>query len=106
MTTTQEQPPYILPPPLTAAEAACSRKLAKDLRLPEVVADLLCRRGLTSPEAAAPCLEPQLAELPSPAALKGLDAAVEILAETIQAGQPVVIHGDYDVDGITATVLL
>ncbi|CAK8713059.1 single-stranded-DNA-specific exonuclease RecJ [Candidatus Electrothrix laxa] len=91
---------------MTAAEAACSQKLAKDLRLPEVVAELLCRRGLTSPEAATPFLAPQLAELPSPAALKGLDAAVDLLAETIQAGQPVVIHGDYDVDGITATVLL
>lgn len=91
---------------MTPSEAACSRKLAKDLRLPDVVADLLCRRGLTNPEEAAPFLSPQLAELPSPAALKGLDVAVDILAETIQAGQPVVIHGDYDVDGITATVLL
>ena len=106
MTTTEEQPPYILPQPMTPAEVACSRKLVQDLRLPEIVAELLCRRGLTSPEAAAPFLAPQLAELPSPAALKGLDAAVDILAEIIQAGQQVVIHGDYDVDGITATVLL
>jgi single-stranded-DNA-specific exonuclease len=104
--TTEEQPPYILPLPLTAAEAASCRKLAQDLRLPEVVAQLLYRRGITSPEAAAPFLAPQLAELPSPATLKGLDAAVDLLAETIKAGQQVVIHGDYDVDGITATVLL
>ncbi|MCI5168543.1 MAG: single-stranded-DNA-specific exonuclease RecJ, partial [Candidatus Electrothrix sp. GM3_4] len=62
---------------MTAAEAACSRKLAKDLRLPEVVAELLCRRGMTSPEEATPFLAPQLAELPSPKALKGLDAAVD-----------------------------
>lgn len=91
---------------MTAAEVATSRKLAQDLRLPEVVAELLCRRGLTSPEAATPFLAPQLAELPSPAALKGLEAAVDLLAEAIQVGNQVVIHGDYDVDGITATVLL
>ncbi|MCI5131139.1 MAG: single-stranded-DNA-specific exonuclease RecJ, partial [Candidatus Electrothrix sp. EH2] len=89
-----------------AAEAACVRRLSRELRLPELIGELLYRRGLTSPEKAAPFLAPQLAELPSPTALKGLDAAVDILVETVQAGQQVVIHGDYDVDGITATVLL
>ncbi|MCI5143720.1 MAG: hypothetical protein D3909_18740, partial [Candidatus Electrothrix sp. ATG1] len=106
LTTTKKQPPYILPPPLTPTEAASSRKLAQALRLPEVIGELLYRRGITSPEQAAPFLSPQLAELPSPTALKGLDIAVDLLAETIRAGQQVVIHGDYDVDGITATVLL
>lgn len=91
---------------MTPSETAWSQKLAHDLRLPEIIAELLCRRGVTSPEAAAPFLAPQLAELPSPTALKGLEAAVDLLAETIQDGQQVVIHGDYDVDGITATVLL
>lgn len=106
MTTTKEYPPYIQPPPMTAAEAATSRKLAQELKLPQVIAELLYRRGWTDQKAATSFLSPQLAELPSPAALKGLDAALDILTETIQAGRQVVIHGDYDVDGITATVLL
>ncbi|MCI5122015.1 MAG: single-stranded-DNA-specific exonuclease RecJ, partial [Candidatus Electrothrix sp. AUS4] len=106
MTTTKEYPPYILPPPLTTAEAACAQKLAREFRLPGVIAELLCQRGVTDPEEAASYLSPQLSALPSPATLKGLDAAVELLVETIQAGQQVVIHGDYDVDGITSTVLL
>ncbi|WYD80071.1 MAG: single-stranded-DNA-specific exonuclease RecJ [Candidatus Electrothrix gigas] len=99
-------PPYILPTPFPPAEAATIQKLAQALRLPQLIAELLYRRGWTSPEKAGPFLSPQLAELSSPATLKGLDAAVEILTETIQAGHQVVIHGDYDVDGITATVLL
>ncbi len=102
----KEYSPYILPQPLPSAEAATSQKLAQALRLPQIIAELLYRRGWTSPEQAAPFLSPQLAELPPPAALKGLEAAVDLLAETIQAGHQVVIHGDYDVDGITATVLL
>ena len=106
MTAIKTHPLYILPQPLTAAEEACARRLSRELRLPELIGELLYRRGLTSPEQAAPFLAPTLAELPSPTALKGLDAAVELLVEAVQAGQQVMIHGDYDVDGITATVLL
>ncbi|WPD21040.1 MAG: single-stranded-DNA-specific exonuclease RecJ [Candidatus Electrothrix scaldis] len=106
MTTTKEYLPYILPPPLTTTEAACAQKLARDFRLPGVIAELLCQRGVTDPEEAASYLAPQLSALPSPATLKGLDAAVDLLVTSIQARQQVVIHGDYDVDGITSTVLL
>ncbi len=106
MTITKEHSPYILPQPLPPAEAAISQKLAQALQLPQLIAELLYRRGWTNPEKAAPFLSPQLAELPPPTALKGLDEAVDLLADTIQAGHQVVIHGDYDVDGITATVLL
>ncbi|WP_446008273.1 single-stranded-DNA-specific exonuclease RecJ [Candidatus Electrothrix sp.] len=102
----REQPLYIFPSSLPPAEIAISQKLAGHLGLPQIIGELLYRRGWTNPEKAALFLSPQLAELPSPTGLKGLDGAVDLLAQTIQAGQQVVIHGDYDVDGITATVLL
>jgi single-stranded-DNA-specific exonuclease len=51
-------------------------------------------------------LNPKLASLPSPFDLKGIDAAVSLILDAVSARQQVIIHGDYDVDGITATILL
>jgi single-stranded-DNA-specific exonuclease len=106
LTITKEQSPYILPQPLPPTDIATSQKIAQALQLPQIIAELLYRRGWTTPEKTGPFLSPQLAELPPPAALKGVDEAVDLLVKTIQDQHQVVIHGDYDVDGITATVLL
>ncbi|WP_420208277.1 single-stranded-DNA-specific exonuclease RecJ [Candidatus Electronema sp. JC] len=95
-----------LPPPLSATEATCCKQLAADLQLPLVIAKILFRRGLVSAEAARRFLQPQLADLPAPSAMKGLDKAADLLAEAVVRRRQIVIHGDYDVDGITATVLL
>jgi single-stranded-DNA-specific exonuclease len=94
------------PPPLASAEAACCKQLAADLQLPIVIAEILFRRGVASVEAARHFLQPQLADLPAPSAMKGLDKAADLLAEAVVERQQIVIHGDYDVDGITATALL
>ncbi|MCI5189311.1 MAG: hypothetical protein D3905_05840, partial [Candidatus Electrothrix sp. AS4_5] len=59
MTTAKEYPPYILPTPFPPAEAATIQKLAQALRLPQLIAELLYRRGWTSPEKAGPFLSPQ-----------------------------------------------
>lgn len=91
---------------MSAAETAGSRKLAAELGLSGIGARLLCQRGMTTPETAGPFLSPRLEELPSPLPMKGLSDAVDVLADAILSGQQIVIHGDYDVDGITATVLL
>lgn len=96
----------ILPPTLEKTEAACCQRLAADLQLPSVIAEILFRRGLSSVDLARRFLYPQLADLPAPSAMKGLDKAADLLAEAIVQQRQIVIHGDYDVDGITATVLL
>ncbi|WP_417914204.1 single-stranded-DNA-specific exonuclease RecJ [Candidatus Electronema sp. JM] len=95
-----------LPPPLSQADAACCQRLADDLQLPSVIAEILFRRGFTTAEAARCFLQPQLADLPAPSAMKGLDKAADLLAEAVVQRRQIVIHGDYDVDGITATALL
>ncbi len=95
-----------LPPPFSQADSACCQRLAYDLQLPTVIAEILFRRGFTSAEAARRFLQPQLADLPAPGAMKGLDKAAELLAEAVVQRRQIVIHGDYDVDGITATALL
>jgi single-stranded-DNA-specific exonuclease len=93
-------------PQLSQAEAACCKQLAADLQLPHVIAEVLFRRGFASVETARRFLYPQLADLPAPGAMKGLDKAADLLAEAVVQQRQIVIHGDYDVDGITATALL
>lgn len=97
---------YIIKPKIQDAEAVICRELACDLEIPLILAELLYQRGYVTADAAKSFLEPKLADLPSPFGLKGMRNAVELILEAVASRRQVVIHGDYDVDGITATVLL
>lgn len=97
---------YIIKPKIRGTEAVTCRELACDLEIPLILAELLYQRGYVTADAAKTFLGPKLADLPSPFGLKGMRTAVELILETIVSRRQVVIHGDYDVDGITATVLL
>ncbi|HKW54208.1 MAG TPA: DHH family phosphoesterase, partial [Stellaceae bacterium] len=80
--------------------------LAQQLRLPEIVGRLLASRGVGA-EAADRFLNPTLRDdLPDPAHLKDMGAAVERLTRAITGGELIAIFGDYDVDGATAAALL
>ena len=81
-------------------------RLASDLRLPDEVCRLLVARGHAAPDAAKEFLRPRLERLHPARLLMGLDAAVERLAAATRAGETVLVHGDYDVDGICSTTLL
>ncbi|MBI2223133.1 MAG: single-stranded-DNA-specific exonuclease RecJ [Acidobacteria bacterium] len=87
-------------------DAARSARLAAALGVHPVIARLLCARGLADPDAAAHFLQPTLADLHDPMLLAGLPAAVARLEEAVARKEPIAIHGDYDVDGITATVIV
>ncbi|HKV43974.1 MAG TPA: single-stranded-DNA-specific exonuclease RecJ, partial [bacterium] len=80
--------------------------LAAALDLHPLAASLLCRRGVTTVEAARRFLHPNLDDLADPLALPGMDRAVERVAAALAAGQHIAVHGDYDVDGISATAIL
>ncbi|MAT82199.1 MAG: single-stranded-DNA-specific exonuclease RecJ [Phycisphaerae bacterium] len=67
---------------------------------------ILQARGLTDPEAIEAFLSPDLHEVTEPAPLAGIEEAARILADSLEAHRPIVIYGDYDVDGITATSIL
>jgi single-stranded-DNA-specific exonuclease len=85
------------------AEAAA---LAKAARLPLVLAELLVSRGIVEPAEAFAFLNPESAQLHDPFLMLGMDAAVERLERAIANREPVLLYGDYDVDGTTAVVLL
>ena len=80
--------------------------LAAALDLHPTVARLLCLRGFADPERAREFLHPSLDHLHDPFKLTGMMAAVERLEQAIARRERIAIHGDYDVDGITSTVIL
>jgi single-stranded-DNA-specific exonuclease len=83
-----------------------SAALAKAARLPQVLAELLVSRGITDPSEAFAFLNPELTHLNDPLLMLGMAAAVERLERAITQREPVLLYGDYDVDGTTAVVLL
>jgi single-stranded-DNA-specific exonuclease len=80
--------------------------LAAALNLHPTVARLLCMRGLGDPQDAARFLNPSLDHLHDPFRLAGMADAVTRIEAALAMRQRIAIHGDYDVDGITSTVIL
>jgi single-stranded-DNA-specific exonuclease len=80
--------------------------LAAALGLPPIVARLLCQRGLSDPEHAKRFLNPALDQLHDPSMLADMPVAVDRIIGAIARRERIAIHGDYDVDGVTSTVIL
>ncbi len=84
---------------------ACST-LAQELGISPAVARLLVIRGVDSPEVAQRFLHPSLDHLHDPYRLADMAAAVERILAAIARHERISVHGDYDCDGITSTVIL
>jgi single-stranded-DNA-specific exonuclease len=80
--------------------------LVAALNVHPTIARLLCLRGLSDPEQAARFLSPSLDHLHDPFRLTDMDRAVARLEAAVAKRERIAIHGDYDVDGITSTVIL
>jgi single-stranded-DNA-specific exonuclease len=85
---------------------AAAARLADALRLHPTVARLLCLRGLADVDAADRFLNPALDHLHDPFRLRDMDRAVARIEAALARRERIAIHGDYDVDGITSTVIL
>lgn len=83
-----------------------ARDISRQCRVSPAFARVLCSRGLTTPAAVEEFLNPDLSRLHDPFALPDMDVAAARLARAVEAGEPIRIYGDYDVDGITAVALL
>jgi len=83
-----------------------STALAREARLPLVLAELLVARGITQAAEAFAFLNPEPAHLHDPFLMLGMAAAVDRLERAIAAREPILLYGDYDVDGTVAVVLL
>lgn len=82
------------------------RELGAQLSVSDGVARVLVLRGFGDPESAKRFLRPRLDQLHDAGIMTSLDAAVERLARAVRAGELIMIHGDYDVDGICSSTLL
>ena len=100
--------PYVAPQWVVHPRANLeqAKALGAELGIPLLAAQALVTRGVTDTESARLFLEPTLDQLHDPFLLKGLDLAVERIEGAIRNQEPVLIFGDYDVDGITSTYLL
>ena len=83
-----------------------AEQLAASLKTSPLIAQILLNRGLREPADCQSFLRPSLKFLHEPALLANLDRASARIAKAIRDNQRIVIYGDYDVDGITATAIL
>ena len=78
----------------------------KPSHLPPVAAQILYQRGFRDAAGATQFLNPRIEDLHDPFLLRDMDRAVERIRQAIARREPIEIHGDYDVDGVTSTVVL
>jgi single-stranded-DNA-specific exonuclease len=83
-----------------------AQSLAATLKISLVLAQCLLNRGFSEPAVIKNFLAPRLKNLADPFLLPNMDAAVVRLLLARERGEPMVIFGDYDVDGVTSTTLL
>jgi single-stranded-DNA-specific exonuclease len=87
-------------------DPAAVTRLAEHLHCPNAIASLLISRGITDPAVAQTFLNPTIDDLIDPMLMLGMDLAVARIQQAVRSSEPILIYGDYDVDGTTATVLL
>lgn len=73
---------------------------------PEPIARMLVARGLADESSVSAFFTPGIEQLHDPLSMLGMRVAVERIQRAVASGEPILIYGDYDVDGTTATVLL
>ena len=89
--------------PVNTSTAA---KITSSLKLHPVIARLLATRGISNKDEARRFLRPTLDQLHDPLLMADLNIAVDRILKAIQQDERISVHGDYDVDGVTATVIL
>src|SRR5436190_6044554 len=98
---------YSVPQRWSVAEPTfAAEELARGLGLPALVGRCLVNRGVITRELAEGFLEPRLKRLCDPFLLPDMAEAVEALVQARENGDHVVVFGDYDVDGVTATAIV
>lgn len=93
-------------PALDDGDFAAITALASELRLPVPAVHILWNRGFRDVQSAGKFLDPRMEDLHDPFLLRDMDRAVARIETAIANRESIEIHGDYDVDGVTSTVIL
>lgn len=92
---------------IKAADPALVARLERELNLPRFIAATLVARGLTDPAAARRFLEPSLdRDWLDPYTIPGLEAVADALEAAVRENKHIIVFGDFDLDGISATTVL
>ncbi len=97
--------PLIIPPGQSPNKNFCIC-LEKELGLHPIISDLLVQKGIHSPEQAKTYLYPDFHSLTDPFRLKGMETCVHRIYNALIQKEKIMIFGDFDADGVTATTLL
>ena len=87
-------------------DPVAASELAQSAGLPLIVAELLVERGVRDTEEAERFLHPRIDHLLDPYTMQGMTEAIARIQAALERREPILIYGDYDVDGTTAVVLL
>jgi len=93
---------WIFPPPNKSLQT----EIASKLKISHLLAQVLINRGITDIVSARSFLQPQIAALGDPSLLPDIEKASVRINEAVRRGEKIVIYGDYDVDGLSATALM
>ena len=96
----------LVDPLITSLRAEPAIRGGVTARAVPILAPLLVRRGITDAAAASRFLSPSLDHLNFPEQMTGLRTAVDRLDAAIEHKEPILIYGDYDVDGTMAVIVL
>ncbi|HLW77126.1 MAG TPA: single-stranded-DNA-specific exonuclease RecJ, partial [Bryobacteraceae bacterium] len=91
---------------IASCDPSAAAALADALKIAPLAARVLCVRGYSDPESARRFFHPTLADLIDPYQLKSMSEAVARLRRAIHLREPILLYGDYDVDGTSAIVIL
>ncbi|MDA8077890.1 MAG: DHHA1 domain-containing protein [Nitrospiraceae bacterium] len=80
--------------------------ITKSASISPVLAQVLINRGIRTPEAIREFMRPSATALSDPFELSGMRAAVERIQAALKKNERVLVHGDYDADGLTATAIV
>lgn len=89
-----------------ADENGVAAQMAQAFNFTPAMGRALVARGLTDPAEIARFLQPRLEDLTDPFELPGMAKAVDLILQHIEQGSSILVYGDYDVDGVTATALM
>ncbi len=92
--------------PLTRHQKDLVEEILPQCNNNETVAEVLVRRGVTTPKEALSFFNPSIADLHDPFLMPDMDKAVNRLNKAMGAKEKIMIYGDYDVDGTTAVALV
>jgi single-stranded-DNA-specific exonuclease len=87
-------------------DVTLTRTLAEKLQVSPLIAAFLQLRGIADVDQGRQYLSSRLAAMPDPFLMADMETAVKRLCQAVQGGERIAVHGDYDVDGITASALL